>query len=216
MKSPKSISNQALPNQLKQLVEQQKSLTLSILPHLIEVERRKLYLEKAYSTLTDYCIHELGYGDSSASRCVRVARVIHQIPDVYDLLEQRRLSFSAVVQVYRVLTGQNKDHLLPRLEGKSRSEIERIMAEYEPPRKVVDHAKPTLVKKLIVVERAPAGASPKSAAGAHTLQLGEMPRHSDGANDPAVNQSTPEVKEVLERMFEIRFAADEELMELIQ
>jgi hypothetical protein len=38
----------------------------------------------------------------------------------------------------------------------------------------------------------------------------------DGSKDPGDEISTPEVIEVLERMFEIRFAADEELMELIK
>jgi 5-methylcytosine-specific restriction endonuclease McrA len=165
-------------------------------------------LEKAYSTLTEYCIHELGYGDSSASRRVRAARVIKDVPEVYDMLKDRRLTLSAVVQVSSVLSPENKDTLLPRLVGKSRSEIDRIMAEYEPPRKIIDQAKPTLVKKLVVVEGAP--------ASARQQELVKMTRHSDGSNSPSDNISTPEVKEVLERMFEIRFAADEELMELIR
>jgi len=216
MKSLKNISNQALLNQLKQLVEKEQSLTISILPHLVEIERRGLHMEKAYSTLTEYCIHELGYGESSASRRVRVARVIRDVPEVYDLLQKRRITFSAVVQVYRVLTPENKDQLLPRVVGNSRSEIERIVAEYEPPRRIVDQAKPTLVKKLVAVERAPAGAGSKGAAGAPASELGEITRHSDGSNDPTVKISTPEVEVVLEKMFEIRFAADEELMELIR
>jgi len=158
----------------------------------------------AYSTLTEYCIHELGYGDSSASRRVRAARVINKIPEVYDLLKKNKLTFSAVVQVYSVLTPENKDALLPRLMRKSRSEIERIMADYVPPRKIFDQAKPTLVKKLVAVDRGPA------------LEMGEKTRHSDGSKDPTDKISTPEVKVVLERMFEVRFAADEELMELVR
>ena len=142
--------------------------------------------------------------------------MIKDIPEVFDMLKDRRLTLSAVVQVSSVLSPENKDTLLPRLVGKSRSEIDRIMAEYVPPRKIIDQAKPTLVKKLVIVEGAPAGASSKSAAGAPALQLGEMTRHSDGANGPSDKTSTPEVKEVLERMFEIRFAADDELMELIR
>jgi hypothetical protein len=216
MKSLKGMSDHKLINQLKKLVSQEQDLALKILPHLIEVERRKLYLDKAYSTLTEYCIHELGYGDSSASRRVRVARVIQKIPEVYDYLVKNQLTFSAVLQVYRVLTPDNKDGLLPRLVGKTYNEIERIMAEYMPARKIFDQAKPTLVKKFVAVESAPARATLTSAGGAPVPNMGEMPRHSDGANDPADKISTPEVKEVLERMFEIRFAVDEELMELIQ
>jgi len=216
MNSLIGLSDKELTGRLRQLVSKEQSLTLSILPHLAEVERRGLHLEKAYSTLTEYCVHELGYGDSSASRRVRAARVIRKMPEVYEMLKDNRLTFSAVIQIYSVLTPENKDTLLPRLVGKSRNEIERIMAEYLPPRKIFDQAKPTLVKKLVTVERAPGGASSKSAAGALALEVGETTRHSDGAKDPSDKISTPEVKEVLERMFEVRFAADEELMELIR
>jgi len=216
MNSLKSFSDRELTGRLRQLVSKEQSLTLLILSHLAEVERRGLYLEKAYSTLTEYCVYELGYGDSSASRRVRAARVINKIPEVYDLLKENKLTFSAVVHVYSVLTPQNKDTLLPRLEGKSRKEIDMILTDYMPPRKIFDQAKPTLVKKLVAVERAPGGASSKSAAGALDLELGKMTRHSDGSKDPVGENSTPEMKEVLERMFEVRFAADEELMELIQ
>jgi 5-methylcytosine-specific restriction endonuclease McrA len=51
--------------------------------------------------------------------------------------------------------------------------------------------------------------------------LGEMTRHSDGSNNPTDEKSTsetvaPELRVVMEKMFEIRFAGDEELMELIR
>ena len=216
MKSLKGMSDRELINQLKKLVKQEQTLTLQIIFHLAEIERRGLYLEMAYSTLTEYCIHELGYGDSSASRRVRVAHMINRVPEVYEYLAKKQLTFSAVVQVYRVLTPENKHSLLPRLVGKSYSEIERIMAEYLPARTIIDQAKPTLVKKLVAVESVPPRASSDRAADASASQLGDLTRHSDGSNAPTIEMSTPEVKEVLERMFEIRFAADEELMELIQ
>ena len=78
------------------------------------INRRGLHLEKAYGTLTEYCIHELGYGDSSAGRRVRAARVIAKVPEVYDLLKKKELTFCAVVQVHGVLTPENKESLLPR------------------------------------------------------------------------------------------------------
>ncbi|MGD8415078.1 MAG: HNH endonuclease signature motif containing protein [Candidatus Latescibacterota bacterium] len=215
MMSLKNISNQELTGRLRQLVRKEKNLTLAILPHLAEVERRGLYLEKAYSTMTEYCVCELGYGDSSASRRVRAARVISKIPEVYDLLKASELTISAVVQVYRVLTPDNKDSLLPRLVGKSRSEIEHIIGEYVPPRVIFDQARPTLVQKVSPVQRALTGGSLKAAGKrAGNSELGEMTRHCDGSNSPTDKISTPEA--IIEKMFEIRFAADEELMELIR
>lgn len=155
MRSLKSVSNIELIKSLKKLVSQEQELTLKILLFIIEIEARGLYLELAYSTLTEYCIHELGYGDSSAGRRVRVARLIRKVPEVYDLLTGKKLSFSAAVQVAGVLTPWNKSDLLPRLIGGSRSEIDRVLSGYQVPRRIADQARPTMVKKLVCVERCP-------------------------------------------------------------
>jgi hypothetical protein len=119
MKSLKSLSDKEITGRLRQLVREEQNLTLLILPHVAEVGRRQLYLEKAYSTLTEYCIQELGYGESSAWRRVRAARVIKDIPEVYDLMKSKKLSFSAVLQVANVLHSSNKHTLLPRIVGES-------------------------------------------------------------------------------------------------
>ncbi len=232
MRSLKSVSNLELIKSLEQLVQKEQDLTLKILLLINEVEARGLYLELAYSTITEYCIHELGYGDSSAGRRVRVARLIRKVPEVYDLLIKKKLSFSAAVQVASALSPDNKDDLLPRLIGKSRSEIDQVLSGYQIPRRIADQARPTMVKKLVRVERAPAGTLSGGPGEAHPAanievdieslretrpeELGEMPRHCGGVNAPMPGAESVEVKEVVERMFEIRFAGDDELMELIQ
>ena len=149
MRSLKSVSNTELITRLKELVSQERDCTLGILRLINEVEDRGLYLELAYSTITEYCVQELGYGESSAGRRVRVARLIKRVPEIYNLLASRKLSFSAAVQVAGVLTPQNKDELSPRLIGKSRSQIEKILAGYQIPRRIADRAKPTMVRKLV-------------------------------------------------------------------
>ena len=211
MKSLKGMSDRELINQLKKLVKQEQTLTLQIIFHLAEIERRGLYLEMAYSTLTEYCIHELGYGDSSAWRRVRASKVIQQVPEVYDLMKKGALSLSAVLQVANVLDAGNKASLLPRIVGKSKRQIESIIAEYHIPISIPDSARPRMVKKA--VPSAPTGAGSQDAGGP---ELGEISLHSEGKFGPTVKNSTPEIEVVLEKMFEIRFAADEELMELIQ
>jgi hypothetical protein len=64
--SLKNISNVELINRLKDLVKQEQHLTLNILPHLIEVERRKLYLGLGFRSLYDYCTRELKYSESGS------------------------------------------------------------------------------------------------------------------------------------------------------
>jgi hypothetical protein len=101
------------------------------------------------------------------------------------------LTFCAVVQMHGVLTPENEERLLTRLVGKSRAEIQPILVEYRPPRKVADQAKPTVVKRLVAVEGAPAGAISSGAAGAGSSKLGEIPRHCEGVFHPTVKNSTP-------------------------
>jgi hypothetical protein len=217
MTSLKGISNAELVNKLKKLVTQEQDLTLTILPHLVEVERRKIYLDKAYSTLTEYCIHELSYGESSAWRRVRAARVIADVPEVFDLMTRRQLSLRAVLQVGNVLDARNKDSLLPRIVGKSKRQIERIVADYQIPQAIPDTARLRMVKTPVPAPSAPAGAGSKGAGGrASGPELGGISLRGEGKFHPTVNSSTPEINVVLEKMFEIRFAADEELMELIR
>jgi len=204
MRSLKGLSDKELVGRLRQLVREEQNLTLLILPHIAEVGRREIYLQKAFSTLTEYCISELGYGESSAWRRVRAARVIKDIPEVYDLMKSKKLSFSAVLQIANVIDASNKNTLLTRVVGKSKSQIDRILAEYQIPQAIPDMAKPRMVKKHVPALRA------------RSPELGEISLHSEGKFNPTVNRSTPEREVVLEKMFEIRFAADEELMELIR
>jgi hypothetical protein len=181
MKSLKNLSNNDLLNRLRRLVEKEQNTTLEILPHLVEVERRKLYLAKAYSTLSEYCSCELGYGESAAWRRVRAARVILEIPEVYDLMKEGRLTFSAVVQLSPVLNAKNKKVLLPRVEGKSKNEIERILAEFQPPQVIPDQARQRLVKRQVSVECASADALTESAGrGESPPELGEISLRCEG------------------------------------
>ena len=116
-----------------------------------------------------------------------------------------------------MLTPENSKELLPRIERKTKLQIDKILAEYQSPQVIPDQARPRLVKKTIPVQRALAGGTAKAAGKrASGPELGQISLRSEGKNNPTDNISTPEVDVVVEKMFEIRFAADEELMELIR
>ncbi len=68
MKSLKNLYDKDLLNHLSKLVKKEHDLTLEILGHLIEVERRKIYRRLGYSSMYAYCTGGLGYSESSASR----------------------------------------------------------------------------------------------------------------------------------------------------
>ncbi len=84
----KSLSDRELVARLRSLVEKEKSFTLEIVSHLIEVARRGLHLGKGYGSLYEYCTGELGYTDASAWRRVRAAQAILRCPEAWERLVQ--------------------------------------------------------------------------------------------------------------------------------
>jgi hypothetical protein len=218
LKSLKNLTDNELIGRLQKLVKQEHDLTLEILPHIAEVDRRELYLLYGYGSLSEYCVSFLGYGESSAWRRVAAARVIKNYPEVYDLLRGRKLTFSAVILLSKVIKSENKDELLRRIKNKSQRRIRQIIADYRGPVVIPDQARPTIVARKVVLDHpqlqlASDRQSLSSGSGGLTLaKVGEIPLRSEGGNDP-VSETKEQV--VLERMYDVRFAGDEEFMQLM-
>lgn len=130
--SLRSLSDQEVLSRVIELTRRERSLTLHVLLHLNEIERRRLHLKLGHASMFDYCTSRLGYSASAASRRIRTARCVARFPEVFALLETNDVNLSTISQASRVLTADNKDALLARLVGKSQREVEAIVAEYEP------------------------------------------------------------------------------------
>jgi hypothetical protein len=68
------LSDSQLIRRLDQLVQKERKTTLEIIRHIIEFDRRQLYLGLGHSSLFDYCTLQLGYSGSSAQRRIKTAR----------------------------------------------------------------------------------------------------------------------------------------------
>jgi 5-methylcytosine-specific restriction endonuclease McrA len=130
--SLRSLSDHEVLSRVTELTRRERSLTLHVLLHLNEIERRLLHLKLGCASMFDYCTSRLGYSASAASRRIRTARCVARFPEVFALLETNDVNLSTISQASRVLTPDNKDELLARLVGKSQREVEAIVAEYEP------------------------------------------------------------------------------------
>ena len=69
------LSNAELLGRLPLLVRAEQEATADVIEHLLEVERRRLYLEQACSSLNKYCEERLGYAEDAASKRARVAKL---------------------------------------------------------------------------------------------------------------------------------------------
>ena len=58
--SIKQLSNQELLSRTKLLIQEERNLHIQVLNHLKEINSRKLYLKRGFSSLFDYCHKETG------------------------------------------------------------------------------------------------------------------------------------------------------------
>ena len=130
--SLRSLSDSQVLSRLHKLVGQEREITLLVLVHLNEVERRKLHLQLGYASLFDYCTSKLGYSASAAVRRIRSARCTVRFPIAYEMLKKNELTVSTLSQAARALTDANHGELFSRMRGKSQREVEAILAEYQP------------------------------------------------------------------------------------
>src|SRR5437879_6503065 len=76
----KSLSNEDLIIQTKLKAQQERELTLEVLHFLREIERRRLFAQRGYSSLHAFCVEELKYSDPAAQRRIQAMRLLRDLP----------------------------------------------------------------------------------------------------------------------------------------
>jgi hypothetical protein len=126
------LSDGALLSGLSSLAAWDRATTAELLAHLAEVDERKLYLPAAYPSMLDYCVRELHMSEDTALKRIRVARVARDFPAIFEMVADGRLNPSAVLLLKPYLGPDTAKELLGAAAHKTRSEIERMLADRFP------------------------------------------------------------------------------------
>ncbi|HWU44888.1 MAG TPA: HNH endonuclease signature motif containing protein [Bdellovibrio sp.] len=108
MNDLKKLKNWELESQLKNLVAKERRLLHIILEHIKEVDIRKLYVERAYSSLFEYLVKELGYSGSAAMRRIDAAKLLREIPSVSEKIQEGSLNLSQIGELSRAVKEKEK------------------------------------------------------------------------------------------------------------
>jgi hypothetical protein len=65
------VGNAELLARMPTLVLAERGRTAEVIEHLVEIDRRRLYLDVACSSLSSYCMERLGYSEDEAAVRVR-------------------------------------------------------------------------------------------------------------------------------------------------
>ncbi len=175
--SRSTVTDQILLRDLASHLSENRASTATLLADLGEVEERKLYVPAAYASMHLYCVHELHMSEETAWKRLRAARAAREFPAIFPALADGRLHLTAIVLLAPHLTAGTADELLAAATHKSKSEIERLLAERFPKPDV-----PTSLRPL-----APAGATDEPA-----LQSMDAPEFqlSPGTVVPSIDQNS--------------------------
>src|SRR5512145_399947 len=154
-----NLSNDNLTRQVVQLNRKQHLVDAELLLYLSELDCRKLYRIHACPSLFEFLTTRLGQSEDIAYRWMWGARLLRAFPLVYELLANGRLHLSALLLLKPHLTEENHREWLMAAAGRSKREVEKLIAARCPKSDV-----PARVRKL--PEPAP---SQSDGAGKHAL-----------------------------------------------
>jgi hypothetical protein len=168
------LSDAALISEVGRLARAEHDATVALVEHLAELGARRLYLAAGFSSLFTYCREVLALSEGEAYNRVVASRAVRRFPMVLDRLADGAVNLTTIRLLHKHLTPTNHRELLDASAGKSKREVERLVAARFPQpavpfsvRKVSAAAPPAhvevFVPRLPAVDAAPVVAATTSA-----------------------------------------------------
>ena len=127
-----ALSDRELLARLPDVRGQERRAIAEVIVHLAEVERRRLYLAEACSSMYTFCIERLGYSENEAHTRLQVARLCSQFPAAQEALESGAIHLTGLALLCPKVTEANVHELLEEARAKTRREIEALLARRFP------------------------------------------------------------------------------------
>ncbi len=138
-----SLSASELLSATQELVRKSRGFEVELLVHLGEIDERRLYLDRAFSSMFAFCVGELGFTEDAAYNRIAVARAARRLPVILEALRSGQVHLAGLRLLAPHLTARNQSSVLAEAAGKSKREIEELVARLSPQPPV-----PTVVRKL--------------------------------------------------------------------
>lgn len=196
------MTNDELDAALVRLAHAEREGLRRFLEHLIQFDEQKGPETKAYTSLFVYCRARLLLSESESARRIQAARIAKQCPLVLERLASGEVNLSIVSVLAPHLTPENSRQLLDRAAGKSKRDVEFIVAGLAPrhePKDIVRFVSP------------PFNAEPGTFSGLPTAFTPEPPASAAASAPP------PEkVEPLTEHSARIHFTATRAVLDKIE
>jgi hypothetical protein len=148
------LSDSDLLARIVALAGKEREASVELVAHLAVLDDRpSLFASQGCGSLFGYCTERLRLSEDAACNRIEAARACRSFPVILDHLASGALSLTSVRLLRRHLTPENHEAVLARACGRSRREVEALVAELAPRPDV-----PSSVRKLPTVTHAAAPA----------------------------------------------------------
>jgi hypothetical protein len=129
---PSRLSDKELLAELKRLAHGERQSTVALVSHLAELDARRLYLAMGFGSLFSYCTEALRLSEHESYNRIEAARAARRFPLVLDRLGEGALNLSTLRLLATQLTGDNHEELVVAACGKSKRQVEELVARRFP------------------------------------------------------------------------------------
>ncbi len=103
-----ALSDDRLLERTKELSGIEHHLEVVVIDHLREIQKRRLYLRRGFSSLFDYAVRELGYSDAAAWRRIKAMRLCAEVEGVRERLRNGTMTLNAAAQLQHAFDRQER------------------------------------------------------------------------------------------------------------
>jgi hypothetical protein len=201
-----ALSNELLVERFGKLVRTERKISHLVIACIAEIEIRRIYLDRAYPSLFEYLTKEFGYSESAAYRRISAARLLRQVPEIAQKIEEGRINLSQaslLVQTVRTaektlaqpVSKDQKLQILEMIEDKSFQHSQQIIhrelgVNAQEPHRSRTHSDGSVTLSLtLTAEQA-----------ARWQQVAELTSHAVDSHDPAAVLDYLVQKEIARRL----------------
>ena len=128
----REVPDDELLRSLERLIGASRRVESELVPHIAEVDERRLYAQAAAPSMFSYCTTVLHLSEAEAYLRIAAARASREHPMLLAMLADGRLHLSAIAKLAPHLTRENRDVLLERAAHRSKRQVEELVAELAP------------------------------------------------------------------------------------
>jgi len=217
------LSDDELVAEAKRLAHGEREATVRLITCLAELDARRLYLGAGFSSLFTYCTEVLRLSEHAAFHRITAARTARRFPVLLRMLAEGSLNLTSVRLLAPHLDEDNQEELRSAATGKSRRELEELLARRFPQPDVASSIRklpgprPTLEASALPLEGGATVASPSDPGATPVSQAEEGsggPPRSPALSAPVPSSAfRPVVTPLAPDRYQITFAAGAETRE---